>query len=252
MNGTGGGGWVGNGGGNNMRGNNANGGNFTTPGYATAGGGLFDAYDGPNGGGGGSHGYPAITFGSGYQNFYLGQGTTVPGASMGYRGGGGDYFGAIAVGNGGSPVNPTLATQSKAFEPESYFDIVNCSLKGTAGYGSYGYNSGWVMAGNGGPGSGGGAAYSGSPSMYVVGGAGGTGGGGGGVSQDADGRQYGGAGGFGGGGGGVYCAATSSACYGGRGGFGGGGGGASHVSSNNGTLIAGNGGSGCVMVFWKG
>jgi hypothetical protein len=174
---------------------------------------------------------------------------------MGYKGGGGDYFGVVGASNGGSPFNANFATQSKAFEPESYFDIVNCSLKGTAGYGYYGYSTGWAMAGNGGPGSGGGACYSGSNNMYVVGGSGGTGGGGGGVAHEAsNSRCYGGFGGFGGGGGGVYGTDFSGGgAFGGEGGVGGGGGGGvTHSAAAAGSIVAGNGGAGCVMVFWKG
>jgi hypothetical protein len=34
--------------------------------------------------------------------------------------------------------------------------------------------------------------------------------------------------------------------------MGGGGGGVTQTTSGNGPLVAGNGGAGCVMVFWKG
>jgi hypothetical protein len=223
--------------------------------YGTGGGGLFDAFDGTASGGGGSHGYPQYSWGGGNQNFFVGQNGST-GASMGYKGGGGDYFGAVGVSNTTSTINPQIAVQSKAYEPESYFDIVNCSLKGVGGYGAYAYvNTGWTPAGNGGPGSGGGGINSGTASTRNLAGTGGTGGGGGGATGQAGGAYlFAGAGGFGGGGGGAYeGGGASGLALGGKGGIGGGGGGgASHTTTSTTQCTGGSGGNGVVMVFWKG
>jgi hypothetical protein len=221
----------------------------------TGGGGLFDAFDGTAGGGGGSHGYPAYSAAGMTNNegSFIGQPTAGNPAVMGMKGGGGDYFGFIG---GGVTGQYSFAAQSKGYEPESYFDIVNCSLKGTGGYGVYNYvASQWSMAGTGGPGSGGGGIFGNQTGHYNLGGSGGTGGGGGGVSASgSSGRLFGGAGGLGGGGGGAYGAGGNpTIALGGKGGIcGGGGGAATYSGSSQIYATGGNGGNGCVMVFWKG
>jgi hypothetical protein len=167
------------------------------------------------------------------------------------KGGGGDYFGFIS---GGLPApgssNFSISAQSQGFVPESYFDIVNLSLKGCGGYGMNGSALNLpVIAGSGGPGSGGGGVNTGSGGG--IGGAGGTGGGGGGVYSTGR-LCIGGNGGFGGGGGGAMNGGSNIPHFAGKGGPGGGGGGAAYSSVGSGAAIGGMGGVGCVMVFWKG
>jgi hypothetical protein len=250
--GTGGGGWGGSGGANNNSGSTLGTYYNYTP-YGTGGGGIYDANDGPASGGGGSHGYGMQTTSNTTYNTAM----TLQDASSPYRsiypnkGGGGDYFGFITGGYPGSSGTPfSVAAQSQGFVPESYFDIVNLSLKGIGGYGMYGPNQSGasIIAGNGGPGSGGGGVYMSASNGY--GGSGGTGGGGGGVYNSSSGH-IGGNGGFGGGGGGGRTGPAVSIAFGGKGGPGGGGGGASSTDGGSGNGIGGQGGVGCVMVFWK-
>jgi len=151
---TGGGGWVGNGGGNNYNGNFAS--NNSDP-VGTGGGGIFDGSDGQASGGGGSHGQPNYAWSSSGNNWYMGQNASASGFGTGMRGGCGDYYGFIGAANtSGSGYNPAVAAQSRV-DTESYFDIVNCTLKGSGGYGYAGYSSNsFHNAGSGGPGGGGG------------------------------------------------------------------------------------------------
>jgi hypothetical protein len=250
--GTGGGGWGGSGGANNhdVGGVGSTFYNYTP--YGTGGGGIFDAEDGPGSGGGGSHGYGMMNVGNnsydtGMATFASGQWQSV----FPNKGGGGDYFGFITGGNPTSgSTNFGVAAQSQGFVPESYFDIVNLSLKGTGGYGMNAspFNKA-TIGGNGGPGSGGGGVIAGTGG--AMGGTGGTGGGGGGAYATGQ-FIIGGNGGFGGGGGGAANGGSSNPHFAGKGGPGGGGGGAAYSSVGSGSAIGGMGGVGCVMVFWKG
>jgi hypothetical protein len=244
--GTGGGGWGGNGGGNNqLNGLNTY---FNYVPQGTGGGGIFDANDGPASGGGGSHGSGIQVVNNTTNN--TGQSSIDTGSLQSVfpnKGGGGDYFGFMTGGQGSTTYG--LAAQSQGFVPESYFDIVNLSLKGIGGYGmNLSAANKPTFAGNGGPGSGGGGVYS-SQTAVGFGGAGGTGGGGGGVKS---GSQYvAGNGGFGGGGGGGQSGPAVSIAFAGKGGPGGGGGGAAQTDGGSGNAIGGFGGVGCVMVFYK-
>lgn len=230
---TGGGGWGGDGGGNVLISQIP-----TLQGhlYASGGGGLKHCSDSYSGGGASK---PSQLFST------LTYRIQVPGSLEFYGNfpGGGKEIPAVM---GATGVSNALAS-SQINESENLFDVVNMTLAGFGGDGAY-QKTGGAFGGGGGPGAGGGSAYSQNAGSWA--GWGGTGGGGGSAWSDSGGIVYGGWGGFGGGGGAANAQANESAIVGGSSIMGGGGGGISYQNAPS-ILRVGQGGPGCVLVFYK-
>lgn len=246
---TGGGGW----GGNSAGEPNVN--DYQViPGFGTGGGGLMNGGSGYGGGGGGSSAPGANNPGSG--NI-----PTISSQSVYMCTPGGNAASAptFLFVTGGTPTFISLGGWSESGQRSaSYFDILNCNLTGTGGYGvpyQGTYNIDPIsFAGNGGAGGGGGglmASWSTSSNKGVRAGNGGTGGGGGGAYLTNTVWAQSGTGGFGGGGGGIFTNAQQNN-YAGGGGLGGGGGGGGSNSQSSGNYCAGGfGGRGCVLIFYR-
>lgn len=254
--GTGGGGWGGNSIGLSKSNLNFAGYlyNLANPGFpaGTGGGGIFDASPSPGSGGGGSNASSSLAFTQLYAT-----GSTAGNIGTLQAGGGQArpttlYYNAtasqaISAFLGASAVNTPTSS--------NWFDILNLNLQGTGGeginaQGAAAYFS--IQAGNGaGSGAGGGGVcHNVNDGNCLFAGNGTIGGGGGGVYNFSNGvESFSGNGGFGGGGGGNSQNNTNRASVAGDSYMGGGGGGA--ANQTGGDPVAGVGGNGCVLIFYK-